>query len=302
MVAESKWKKLRAAFWTVNIITNEEERKARIEAINNNRKTRKSLMAEEVTAVNPETGEEGKWVRPKIMFDASPEHVPPPPPGLVPTFGLPAGGGRVPIKVMDAKSEGGTRVVMAKAVSGKFPAAMRESAKSSSDGFKEMSASLGAKRRSSVNAVGAVPVSESVSASMKARAKSVALKSSSFGVEARSEAEVKEVVETFKRSSFRKSITADALVTEDPLTGKKGTWVRPHLHFDPSSEHIPPPPSEPVPAELSTAPSGGGAVPMEVLDESSRQGRRTLMARANSGVFKKPEKTKTVEVEVVNVS
>ena len=41
---------------------------------------------------------------------------------------------------------------------------------------------------------------------------------------------------------------------------------------------------------------------MEVLDESSRQGRRTLMARANSGVFKKPEKTKTVEVEVVNVS
>ena len=61
---------------------------------------------------------------------------------------------------------------------GKFPAAMRESAKSSSDGFKEMSASLGAKRHSSVNAVGAVPVSESVSASMKARAKSVALKSS----------------------------------------------------------------------------------------------------------------------------
>ena len=58
-------------------VVSDEERKAAIEAINSNRKTRKSLTAEEVTAIDPMTGTEGKWVRPNITFDPAPVHVPP---------------------------------------------------------------------------------------------------------------------------------------------------------------------------------------------------------------------------------
>ena len=293
-------------------VVSDEERKAAIEAINSNRKTRKSLTAEEVTAIDPMTGTEGKWVRPNITFDPAPVHVPPPPPGLVPTFGLPPGGGKVPMPILDEKA-GGRRTIMARASSGKFPAAMREPARVASrggslvDGMAELSASAGQKRASrksvKVNAVGEVRVTDDVAEAMKARAHMISKKSSSFIVETRSDEERQAALDAFKKSSFRKLLTAQELETECPLTGQNGKWIRPNLHYDDDAKHVPPPPAEPIPEELKAAPvESDSHVEMEVMDDAHPEGKRKVMARKASGVFTKGAPIKVVQVQVVDVS
>ena len=268
--AKAMFTSKKSSSFIANTGLTDEERAAALEAYKNS-KFSKSLTAEEIMAIDPLTGAEGKWVRPKIKFDSSSEHVPPPPKGPVPTYNQ-VGGGKVPMPVI---SEGKAAVKMVRATSGVFKAG-----------------ATGA-TRSSLSAM----TDEQKAAMAKSMFKSK--KSSSFIANTGlTDEERAAALEAYKNSKFSKSLTAEEIMAIDPLTGAEGKWVRPKITFDASSEHVPPPPMEHIPEELlKEGPGGGGKVPMPVAED----GKVAIkMVRAASGVYR-PPKNESVKIPSINV-
>jgi hypothetical protein len=88
------------------------------------------------------------------------------------------------------------------------------------------------------------------------------------------------------------------LTIEEVMDAASGTkWLRPNLHYDASSEHVPPPPAGPIPDDVLAKPPALGAegqstqkpVAMTVLDQTLTSGSRTLKTRASAGVYRKTE-------------
>jgi hypothetical protein len=251
----AKLQRAKTAAFARNTQTPEE--RAQILELFKTSKHRKSLSAEEVTTVHPETNELGKWIRPRLTFDASSEHVPPPPPEPIPTELLlePPPPPVVPMAVADSKAPNRKSVVLARATSGVF----RSNSQSSSTLTAEASSKLEASKK-------------------KARA--------SFMREAtKPEEERKQTLHAFRSSKFRKSLTADEMVTVDPTTNELGKWIRPRLTFDTSSEHVPPPPEEPIPPEILAKPPPPMLVPMAVADKTAPGRKSLIMVRRTSGTY-----------------
>ena len=215
---------------------------------------RKSLKADVVTAVDKETGEVGRWIRPNLHFDPSPSHVPPPPAEPVPEDVLkaPRPPATVPMAVQDDKAPGRRSLILAKTSAGVY----------------------------------VKPPSSEQAGDVLAARKSVEHKRASFVAEAARPRELREEsLKAIKSSKFRKSLTADEVVTLDQTTGELGRWVRPRLTFDPSAEHVPPPPAEPVPADILAKPPPPMTVPMTVQDNSAPGRKSLIMVRRTSGTY-----------------
>ena len=210
--ARSMFTSKKSSSFLANTGMSDEDRKKAIEAYKKSNFS-KSLSAEELTAIDPETGLEGKWVRPKITFDKSSDHVPPPPSGPVPTFNLPPGGGKVPLPVQHGDA---AKAVMAKASSGVFK--------------------VGSKGADVSKLSKPIPEDKLLTdeqKAAKARSMFTSKKSSSFIANTGlSEEERKAALEAYKNSKFSKSLTAEELTAIDPLTGEQGKWVRPKIKFD----------------------------------------------------------------------
>jgi len=234
----------------------------------------KSLTAEEITAVDPETGAQGKWVRPNVHYDPSPEHVPPPPPEPIPEELLsqppPPPDEPVPLQALDPQART-KRMLLTKRSSGVFqapppPPPLPDGASSTK------------------------AVAFTTGASDRAPSKpSLLKKKSSFKVEVSAADERAKALAAFGKGIFSKSLTAEEITAIDPETGVEGKWVRPNLHYDPSPAHVPPPPPGPIPAEVlaQPKPTGEEIVPLPVLDVSlaSEGGVQTVVwAKRSSGI------------------
>jgi hypothetical protein len=218
-----------------------------------------ALIAEEVQAVDPETGEAATWVRPHLRFDPSPDHVPPPP-GPLPddlkdaTDGAALDPGWTLVQPMAVGGRGGSRAsVLAKASAGTYLAPER------AEVFKQ---SFAKRRKSYLVEAAAAPT---------------ALE------------RWKKVNEDVASGRFQQ-LTAAEVTTIDPETGEAISWVRPELHYDPSSEHVPPPPPAPPntpipPPDAAALPEG--AVLVQPMAVKSRAGRGSVLARASAGTYRK---------------
>ena len=106
---------------------------------------------------------------------------------------------------------------------------------------------------------------------------------SSFQVETEETDEQRaKALDAFRKSKFSKSMTAEEITAVDPETGKAGKWVRPTLHYDPSSDHVPPPPPGPIPEDVLAQPLPEEFVPLAVAEKG--QSVRRVLTRRASGV------------------
>ena len=223
-----------------------------------NSKFSKSLTGEEVTAIDPESGQEGKWVRPHLRYDPSSEHVPPPPPGPIP-------------KDILAQESPPKRVLT--------------------------------KRSSGVSFAPPPPPSETAEESKPPMlSKATGSHKSSFAVNTASgEEERAATLDAFRTGKFSKSLTAEVMLSIDPESGQEGKWVRPHLRYDPSSEHVPPPPPGPIPDDVLATPRTRGTTEVTMPVVTKGEGsKRSLMAKRSSGVnFAPPPPPPETKVEKV---
>jgi len=87
-------------------------------------------------------------------------------------------------------------------------------------------------------------------------------------------------------SKFGKSLTGEEMKAVDPDTGIEGTWVRPHIHYDPTEDPVPPPPPGMIPKDILAQPKPADDVtPMPVLKGGTKS---TIMTRAVSGIYCAP--------------
>jgi hypothetical protein len=201
----------------------------------------KTLTTDEVA-----TADGKKWVRPRLHYDASSEHVPPPPPGPIP------------------------------------------------DDVLAMPPVLNAAGETTQEAVSMPVLRQGASGGVT----KVATRASA-GVY-RSPAAVAKAKVHWRKAALAVSATTafKNLTIEEVMDAASGTkWLRPNLHYDASSEHVPPPPAGPIPDDVLAKPPALGAegqstqkpVAMTVLDQTLTSGSRTLKTRASAGVDRKTE-------------
>jgi len=226
-----------------------------------------------VTSVCPDTGELGKWIRPHLRYDPSFEHVPPPPSEPVPDDVDHDPNEEHHIHVLDRSAEGSVRKLPARRSSGVY---RKPPSKEEAEAQLQVKTTLQRARSSFVNHV-------------------------------KPEAERQAALSAFGSHKFRKSLSAEEVTVVCKQTGEIGKWVRPTIHYDESSEHVPPPPAGPVPADLPPVEDEEHHV--HVFDKNARGSIRKVPSRRKSaGVYRssasdgsKPEVTVGVKASDVQV-